>query len=307
MTGGPLLWVPITLVAATAQLLRNGAQAGLTSRIGTLGATQVRFIYGLPFAVLFLAAGLALSGEAMPRFDLAALGWTLLGGLCQIGGSAMMLVVMNRRAFGVSYAYIKTEPAIVALLGVVLLGDRLPPLAWAAIAIVTAGVLLASTPLREARALIGETRMILAGIASGAMYGLSAISFRGGIGELDSGSFVIRALAVLVVSLAMQTAILGSWLALRNRPAFIGSLREWRRSMGAGCMGAVASSFFFSAFALTPAANVRTLALVELPLAALMARRLTGKSPARHELAGMGVVMAGVALLLLGQAHGAPA
>ena len=92
------------------------------------------------------------------------------------------------------------------------------------------------------------------------------------------------------------------WLALRDRPAFIGSLREWRTSIGAGFAGALASATFFCAFALTPAANVRTLALIELPMVALVSGRLTGRAMARHELAGMAIVMAGVALLLAAQA-----
>ena len=71
----------------------------------------------------------------------------------------------------------------------------------------------------------------------------------------------------------------------RDRPAFLGSLREWRTSMGAGFMGAFASAGFFTAFALTPAANVRTLALIELPLVALFSGRLTGRAMAPHELA----------------------
>jgi len=296
------LWIPLTMAAALAQFLRNSAQASLTARIGTLGATQVRFLYGLPFAVVFLTVALALSGASMPRFGPAALAWTALGAACQIGGTAMMLVVMHRRAFGVAYAYIKTEPALVAAMGVMLVGDALPALAWLAVGIVTAGVLIASTRPGEWRALVGETAMIAAGIASGGFFGLSAIAFRGGIQALGEGSFFVHSLSVLVVSLAMQTLALGAWLALREPAAFIGSLKEWRRSLGAGLAGASASAFFFSAFALTPAANVRTLALVELPLAALFNRRISGRRLARHELAGMAVVMAGVALLLAAHA-----
>src|SRR5690606_34481700 len=106
----PFLWVPLTLAASAAQVVRNGAQASLTARIGTLGATETRFVFGLPFAVLFLLFTLLLTGERLPGFDAEALGWTALGAACQIGGTATMLVVMGKRAFAVGYAYIKTEP-----------------------------------------------------------------------------------------------------------------------------------------------------------------------------------------------------
>ena len=45
-----MLWIPVTLLATLAQTGRNAAQAGMTRQIGTAGATQVRFLFGLPFA-----------------------------------------------------------------------------------------------------------------------------------------------------------------------------------------------------------------------------------------------------------------
>lgn len=290
--------MPVTLAAATAQVFRNGAQAGLTRTIGTLGATQVRFIFGLPFAVLFLAAALGLSGQTLPGLSADALGWAALGAVCQILATALMLVVMHRRAFGVAYAYIKTEPVLVAVLGVILLGDHLGPLAWLAVGVVTAGVLIASVKPGEYRALLSEGQMIAAGVGAGGLFGLSAIAFRGGIGALEGGDFLIRALTVLAISLTIQASLLGLWLVARDRAAFTGSLRVWRTSLGAGFLGAFASACWFTAFALTPAANVRTLALIEMPLAALLARRLTGKAASRHEVAGLLIVMAGLGLLL---------
>jgi uncharacterized membrane protein len=292
------VWVPLTLAASAAQVVRNGAQASLTAKIGTLGATQVRFVYGLPFAVLFLMSALGISGESIPQFDREVLAWTALGGACQIGGTALMLVVMGRRAFSVGYAYIKTEPVTVALLGVVLLGDRLPALAWLAVAVVTIGVLVASLPPDQYRRLLGERWMIAIGVLSGALFGLSSIAFRGGIEALPEGGFVVRSLSVLVASLVMQTIMLGGWLALFDRAGLMGSIREWRRSVGAGLAGATASAFFFTAFSLTPAANVRTLALADLPLAALLSGQLTGQRVARHELIGMIAILVGVLLLL---------
>jgi drug/metabolite transporter (DMT)-like permease len=302
IVAAPLLWVPVTIAAATAQVFRNGAQANLTGKIGTLGATQVRFIFGLPFAVLFLATALAAMGASLPPIGRQALGWCALGALCQIAATALMLVVMQARAFGVAYAYIKTEPVIVALLGVVLLGDILSGLSWLAIGVVTAGVLLASTKPSDARLLLKEGRLIFLGTLGGGLFGLSAIAFRAAIEAVPQGDFVIRSLTMLVVSLAIQSGVLGLWLALRDRQAFLGSVREWRASMGAGFLGAAASSGWFIAFSLTAAANVRTLALIEMPLAAVVSRRISGKAMARHEWAGMAAILIGLALLLYAHA-----
>jgi drug/metabolite transporter (DMT)-like permease len=163
-------------------------------------------------------------------------------------------------------------------------------------------VLFASTKPGEAQALLGEARPILLGTLGGGLFGLSAIAFRAAIEALADGGFVVRSLSMLVLSLAIQSAVLGLWLALRQREAFLGSLREWRVSLGAGFLGAAASSGWFIAFSLTPAANVRTLALIEMPLAAVVSGRITGKAMASHEWAGMAVILIGLALLLYAHA-----
>jgi len=298
----PLLWVPVTIAAAGAQVFRNGAQANLTAKIGTLGATQVRFIFGLPFAAVFLALALWIGSATVPPVGAEAFGWCLLGAFCQIAATALMLLVMQARAFGVAYAYIKTEPVIVALLGVLLLHDTLSVAAWLAIGVVTAGVVLASTRPNDARLLLREGRLIFLGTLGGGLFGLSAIAFRAAIEALPEGGFVVRSLTMLVLSLLIQSLVLGVWLALRQREAFLGSLREWRVSLGAGFLGAAASSGWFIAFSLTAAANVRTLALIEMPLAAVVSRRISGKAMAAHEWAGLAVILLGLALLLYAHA-----
>jgi uncharacterized membrane protein len=65
-------------------------------------------------------------------------------------------------------------------------------------------------------------------------------------------------------------------------------------------MGALASACWFCAFALTAAANVRSLGLIEMAFAAILARRMTGKRPSSHEVAGLFVVGVGIFLLLGG-------
>lgn len=293
-----LAWIPATLLAALAQVGRNGLQAGLVKEIGTLGATQVRFIFGLPFALLILAAGRMLLGEGAPAFTGAAMGYALLGAVAQIAATALMLMAMARRSFGVAYAYIKTEPVLVALFGLVLLGDRLASIGWAGIVIATGGILLVSIDPRNWRALVTEWRPMALGIAAGGGFGLSAVAFRGAITALEGGSAFNHALTIMAMSLAIQSVLLGGWLLAFDRPAFIGSLRVWRQSLGAGFLGALATAAWFVAFSLTAAANVRTLALAEMPAAALVSRKVSGRALGPREWAGLLLVMGGIALMM---------
>ncbi len=294
-------WVLATLIAAAAQTARNATQASLTRAIGTLGATQVRFLFGLPFAVLFLVLVVGFGGGAVPPLTVPALGFTLLGALSQIAATALMLVTMQSQSFAVTTAWIKTEPVLVALIGAAVLGDPLSPPMLMAIVIATAGVVLMSLTPGTGRALWRDGGSLLAGLLAGALFGLAAIGFRGGILALPSGEFLVRATTILVVSLALQAGLLTLWLVAFDRAALAGSLRVWRASLGAGFLGALASQFWFIGFSLTSAANVRTLALVEVIMALGVSRVVFGQRIGGRKILGMAVVVLGVGLLLRSQ------
>jgi drug/metabolite transporter (DMT)-like permease len=293
-----LLWIPATLAASAAQTARNATQRRLTETLGTVGATQVRFLYGLPFAALFLVAVLALSGERLPMPGPGFYGFILMGATTQILATALMLAAMRERSFSVVTATTKTEPVHIAVFGLVVLGDPVTPLAAVAILVATSGVILMS--FRSGLSELGRAglRPILLGVVAGAFFGLAATGFRGAILSLASGGFFVRATTTLVCGLILQTAILVAWLLAFNRPALIGSLREWRSSLFAGFLGALASQFWFLGFALTAAANVRTLALVEVPMAQAVSHKLFDQSASAREFVGMGLIVGGVALLL---------
>lgn len=287
-------------MAAAAQTARNATQRRLTERIGTVGATQVRFLYGFPFAILALALMSLATGETAPAPDWAFLSYALMGAVAQILATALMLSAMRERAFSVVTAYTKTEPVQVALFGLLLLGDRLTPVTALAIGIATSGVVLMSVKPGANLASSG-LRPVGSGIAAGAFFALAAIGFRGAILSLEEGSFLIRASTTLVWGLGLQTAILLVWLGLFDRMALAASLKAWRPSLGAGFLGALASQCWFIGFALTTAANVRTLALVEVLMAQAVSHRFMAQATSRRELAGMGLILGGVGLLLLAQ------
>src|SRR5262245_53718438 len=121
------LWALFTVLAAASQTVRNAAQRELTATLGTVGATHVRFLFGFPFGLLFLAAVLIATGVPLPRPPAVYWAWVLDGALTQIAATALMLAAMSDRSFVVVYAYIKTEPVQVALYGLAILGDAVTP------------------------------------------------------------------------------------------------------------------------------------------------------------------------------------
>lgn len=296
------LWVAATLVAAAAQTARNAAQSGLTARIGTLGATQVRFVFGLPFAVVFLGLAALMTGEGVPVLTTASLGFTALGAIAQIAATALMLVTMKSRSFAVTTAWIKTEPVMVALIATLVIGDPLTLAKLTAIVIATAGVVILSTRPEAARGMLRDWGPAATGRLAGLCFGLAAIGFRGGILNLPEGGFLIRASTVLVLSLAIQSGLLLIWLLLFDRTALTASFGVWRTSLLAGFLGAFASQFWFIGFSLTSAANVRTLALVEVLMALAVSAWVFRQPVTLRQKVGMAVIVLGVGLLLAAQA-----
>ena len=72
------LWIPLTIFAAAAQTARNAAQRHLVSQLGTLGATLVRFLYGMPVLTLYLGAVLLIGGTAHPTLTWSFAGWLVV-------------------------------------------------------------------------------------------------------------------------------------------------------------------------------------------------------------------------------------
>ncbi|MDT3679985.1 MAG: EamA family transporter [Burkholderiaceae bacterium] len=309
------LWIACTVAGNGVQTIRNTMQRSLVDSLGTVGATHVRFLFGLPFGLLFLAAMAFFVDLRALDVSWSFIAWAAMGGLFQITATAAMLAAMRERSFVVAIAYVKTEPLQIALFGFLFLGERLSLQATLAIALATAGVLLMSMPARTVRqATAGSTaarssrdpraklpvvpRAALLGVGSGAMFALSAVGFRGAILALGDAPFYARATMTLAVTLAMQTALLTAWLAWREREVLRAIFRMWRRSLVAGASGALASQLLFFAFSLQTAAAVRTVGLSEILFAQAVSHRLFSQRTTRREAIGMATMVAGVLWLL---------
>src|SRR6266700_380707 len=249
------LWIPFTFVAALGQVARNAMQRSLTGPLGTWGATNIRFLFGFPFSIVFFAIVVAVTGDHVPWPTAQFWPWLLLGALCQITGTGMMLLAMNDRSFVVTTAYLKTEAIQTAIFGFVFLGDHLTWLKVIAILIATAGVVIAA--LRPgAEKGFADLKPTLLGLGAAAAFALSAVGFRGAVIVVPGVTFVTAASYTLVFGLFVQTLVLTIYLLARAPDVLMKIFGLWRPSMLAGFMGAFASQFWLLAFVLTAAAIV---------------------------------------------------
>jgi drug/metabolite transporter (DMT)-like permease len=299
------LWIPLTVGAAFAQTLRNAAQRSLVGAVGTLGATLVRFLFALPFAVVYMSLVFLVAGERVPAPSSGFLFWVLEGGLTQIAATALLLRVMEERNFAIGVAYSKTELVQVALFATVFVGDPLTAPTVAAIIVATVGVLLLS-PLGSQggwRGLVTgwTSKSALLGMASGAGFALAATGYRGASLELsDTNSTTAAAAYTLLWAQGSQVVVLGGYLLWHNASVLGGLVRAWRQSLAAGFTGAAASAGWFTAMAMEPVAHVRTLGLVELFFSLAMAHRLFRERVSALELAGMALLTVSLVLVTIG-------
>ena len=292
-------WVLFTIVAAMGQTARNAMQRDLTPRLGAAGATQVRFLFGFPFALIFLIGVVLWTHAPLPKFNRAFDVWTIVGAVTQVAGTTLMLLTMERRSFVVTIAYLKTEPVLVALFGFLFLGDIVTWPMAGAIGVAMAGVMLLSLK-PGSHILTPGWRPAALGLAAAALFGLSSIAYRGAI-LAAGGNYVMAATFSLTCGLLLQTVILWPYLIVKRRDTLKAIFRLWRPSLLAGLAGAAASEFWFLAFALATAASVRTLALIEIVFAQGVSRFVFKNKTTLREALGIAVLIAGAIWLVRAQ------
>ncbi len=297
-------WIPIVVWAAFAQTIRNAAQRKLTGSTGTLAATLARFLYGLPFALAWLLAvvGLGAAPLGLPAFSVSYLVWLCLGALTQLCATALLLMAMKERNFIIAITYSKTEVLQVALFGTVFLHEVPTPLAMGAMLVATLGVILLSAPKTSIDGASGPgtgwlNRTALFGIGSGACFALSAVGFRGAALALPGHSPWLVGVWNVVWAQALQTLLLGGYLVLRQPASLVAVARAWRLSVVAGMMGAAASIGWFTASAMRPAADVRTLGLIEVLFSYVISRRVFREPLHASERIGLALVLVGLVVV----------
>uniref|UniRef100_UPI002896665E EamA family transporter n=1 Tax=Sphingomonas sp. TaxID=28214 RepID=UPI002896665E len=221
-----LLWIPATIAAATFQVGRNALQRGVMASSGPWGATLVRFLFGLPFSLMFVV----LAHHLMPAADLHWSGafWlsAVVGAASQVLATAALLDAMDRSGFAVGTALQQSSLPLAALLGLIVYDDRISMLAWVGVVVTTIGLVALSWPPADERraSLVGAAM----GLASGLFFGFSLNAFRHAALALDPNHPVYAALVCVAVVQAMQTIALGLILAWRDPATLAEVARRWR-------------------------------------------------------------------------------
>ncbi len=286
-----MLWAGATVAAAAFQVARNAFQRGMMASSGPWGATLVRFLFGLPFSTALMLGAIAAVGldQLHPQLGWAFWWPALLGALAQVLATAALLQAMHHAGFAVGTALQQSSVPLAALAGLLVFGDTLSPLGWLGVGVTTAGLAVLVWP----RDVGGEGRLLpglVFGTLSGLLFGLALNGFRHAGLVLEPAHPFFAAMTSVTLVQAVQTIGLVAFLLWRDPAALRAVIAGWRGSLGAGLFGALASSGWFFALNLAPAAAVRSLGVIEMPIAAVAGHRLFREALSmRQAIAGLAV------------------
>ncbi len=299
-----MAWIFITLAAAFLQNLRSALQKKLTGDLSLGGATFSRFVFAAPVAILYAGALVALSDMVVSAPPLVFWSFSALGGLSQILGTFLLLASFGYGSFAVGTAFSKTEALQAALFGLIVLGDSVGLIGLGGLVLGVIGVLLlASGGSGGIGAFWTSRRTALFGIASGALFAISAVSYRAAALSLDDGSAFERAAITLAAATTLQTFGMAVWLAWRE-PGEIGRvLAAWRLTGPTALAGVAASACWFTAMTLQQVAYVRALGQIELVFSTLSSVLVFREKVRPADLAGIALIGGSIVLVLVAAAR----
>lgn len=290
-------WIALSIAAAAFQTLRFMLQKHLSmGALSAGGATLARFFYSAPFIVALALGYVVVVKAGWPGYTPLFWAYAITGGLAQILATWAVVALFAERNFAVGIAFKKTEVVQTAIVGLIVLGDRLSMVGVGAILLGLLGVLL----LSQMPGLTGRwwrrigARAAALGLASGAFFAVSAVGYRGATLEIASADPVLRAALSLAVVTVMQAVGLSLWLRWRE-PGQVGRVIAARRvAVWMGLTGMAGSLCWFIAFTLQNAALVFAVGQVEVIFSLLAARLFFSERLSAREGWGIALVTASV-------------
>lgn len=242
-------------------------------------------------------------GQPLPGFSTSFLLYALTGGVCQIMFTVFLLWLFSFHNFAVGTTISKLETVMVAIFGLILLGDEITAPVIVAIAMSSAGLVI----LSAGQAKLSIDNLVsglwrpptLIGLACAAWLGLSVVLFRAASLSLGVDNYLVAASFTLLVVLILQTAIMGVLLGMREPDQLKKLLLHWRPAALVGISGGLASIGWFSAFTLQNATYVRALGQIELLFTFVVTLLVFREKVSLKETAGIVLITISIILILL--------
>ena len=297
------LWIAIVLVAAALQTARNAGQKYLSGHLSALSAAWIRFVFGLPFALMYLFFITTNTPFELDIFNLEFLLPCGLAALCQLSGTAFLMILFRLRNFAIGSTYVRTEVVVAAFIGTIFFDEFVSLMGWVAIFISVSGAIVISVIKLNLgkRNSLKNLFDISAGIGllSGLGFALGSFFIREASLSFEKDNFVLTAAITLVVVLSFQTIGLGFYIMTTQPKQFYTIIKLWRPSLFVGFTSAVGSIGWFTAMTIQRIAYVKALAQIEFIFALFVSILFFGEKSTRQEFFGMSLVAIGILVLVL--------
>ena len=303
------LWIIASLGAAFFQALRYAALKELNQHLSALVTTYVRMLFGLPFLLAHMAALLAWTGTPVPATNVRFWTFCSITAVAQVVMTLMVVRLFKLGNFAVGLMLTRADVILTAIIGSVLFSETISTWGWVAIALTVGGVLCASAGRMAPSAWAsGEVRMIdvlfgpatQIGMASALCAAVSYLILREGILALDPAlGPAVRSAAAGVGMTAVSFVLVGVWLAATNLKDLL-RIRQWPGLCTlAGFASAAGTICWFLAAALTNVSYVAAVTQLQIGFALLFSRYWFRETIRPLEMAGIGLILAGVLMFRL--------
>ncbi len=266
------LWIIATLFAAAFQTLRFALQKMLsTTTLSPAGSTYARFFYAAPLLWGGMIAYFASTGIDIPHISGGFWGYAVVGGISQILATICVVVLFKSRNFAVGITLKKTETILTAIVGFIVLGDRVSIIGAIAILIGLCGVLFLSKSSNSTEtASRWMSKSVLIGLASGVFFAFSAVSYRSSSLLVMTDDPIVRAAVTLLWVVSIQCVVMSIWLFVREPGEITAVWRARATAVWVGVTSMLGSLCWFVGFTLQNAAYVSGLGQIELVLSILV-------------------------------------
>ncbi len=288
-------WIVFTLLAVVMQSVRTAGQKQIARRLSVEATTLVRFLFGLPFAVLYFLLLYAQADEVLRpqgQFFLSA----TLAAVAQIGATLCLVKALTIRNFAVGTALAKTEAIMTALLGTLFFSATLSVLGYASVVVGVLGLLVASNWRFSLQDLL-HNESIKFGLGAGLGFALASLWIRDASLSLQA-PLILSASAVLITMVALQALLCLVWVAITDRQQFALVLANLPASAFIGFSSVAGSVGWFTAMSLQEAALVKTLGQLEFVVTLIITYLYFGERITAREYLGILLVAISIVLLL---------
>jgi drug/metabolite transporter (DMT)-like permease len=262
-----------------------------------MGATLVRYVFGLPFAIAYLLfisqfTAIDLFSEALTNTRFIIYG--LMAGVAQIVATVLLVKCFSFRNFTVGTSFAKTEAIQTAIFGMLLFGSALSALGWLAVAVGVLGIFIVSIPTKTGQ---WEPMNVVLGTLSGTAFALTSLWLREASLSLELPALKSAAVT-LVFMVSAQAIMCMAYIAVREREQFFAIRKRIKLAWFVGLTSALGSVGWFTAMTLQNPALVKSLGQIEFMFTLLLTTFFFKEKVTRRELTGVLAIVASVILIL---------